>query len=124
ASVFTTIAQQAAVAIENARNFEMATVDQLTRLFLRDYFFRKLAEEQARSRRYGSTFAVLMLDLDGFKEINDRMGHLAGDRFLQRVGEVITETMRAADTPCRYGGEELCVLLPETDLEGGRTIAG
>jgi len=123
ASVFTTITQQAAIAIENARNFELATVDQLTRLFLRDYFFRKLSEEQVRSRRYGSIFAVLMLDLDAFKEINDKMGHLAGDRFLQRVGEVIRETMRAPDVPCRYGGEEFCILLPETDLEGARTIA-
>jgi diguanylate cyclase (GGDEF)-like protein len=122
-SVFTTIAQQAAVAIENARNFELATVDQLTKLYLRDFFFRKLTEEQVRARRYGSTFAVLMLDLDSFKEINDKMGHLAGDRFLQRVGEVIRDTMRAADIPCRYGGEEFCVLLPETDLEGATTIA-
>jgi len=122
-SVFTTIAQQASVAIENARNFQLATVDQLTQLYLRDFFFRKLAEEQVRARRYGSTFAVLMLDLDAFKEINDRMGHLAGDRFLQRVGEVIHETMRSADVPCRYGGEEFCVLLPETDLEGAKTIA-
>jgi len=123
ASVFTTIAQQAAVAIENARNYQMATVDQLTQLHLRDFFFRKLSEEQVRARRYGSTFAVLMLDLDSFKEINDRTGHLAGDRFLQRVGEVIQETMRAADVPCRYGGEEFCVLLPETDLEGATSIA-
>ncbi|HYS06401.1 MAG TPA: sensor domain-containing diguanylate cyclase [Candidatus Dormibacteraeota bacterium] len=122
-SVFTTIAQQAAVALENARNFQMATVDQLTRLYLRDFFFRKLSEEQARARRYGSTFTVLMLDLDSFKEINDRMGHLAGDRYLQKVGEVIRETMRAADIPCRYGGEEFCVLLPETDLDGATRIA-
>jgi diguanylate cyclase (GGDEF)-like protein len=122
-SVFTTIAQQAAVALENARNFQMATVDQLTRLYLRDFFFRKLSEEQARARRYGGTFTVLMLDLDSFKEINDRMGHLAGDRYLQKVGEVIRETMRAADVPCRYGGEEFCVLLPETDLDGATRIA-
>ena len=122
-SVFTTIAQQAAVALENARNFQMATVDQLTKLYLRDFFFRKLSEEQARARRYGSTFTVLMLDLDSFKEINDRMGHLAGDRYLQKVGEVIRETMRAADIPCRYGGEEFCILLPETDLDGATRIA-
>jgi diguanylate cyclase (GGDEF)-like protein len=122
-SVFTTIAQQAAVALENARNFQLATVDQLTGLHLRDFFFRKLEEEQVRARRYGSTFTVLMLDLDRFKEINDQMGHLAGDRYLQRVGEVIRETMRAADVPCRYGGEEFCVLLPETDLDGAMRIA-
>ncbi len=122
-SVFGTISQQAAVALENARNFQMATVDQLTRLYLRDFFYRKLSEEQARARRYGSTFTVMMLDLDSFKEINDRLGHLAGDRYLQRVGEAIRETMRAADIPCRYGGEEFCILLPETDLGGATRIA-
>jgi len=123
ASFFTTIAQQAAVAIENARNFQTATVDQLTQLYLRDFFFRKLSEEQVRARRYGSTFAVLMLDLDHFKEINDERGHLAGDRFLRRAGEVIRGTMRAADVPCRYGGDEFCILLPETGLEGALSIA-
>jgi diguanylate cyclase (GGDEF)-like protein len=51
------------------------------------------------------------------------MGHLAGDRYLQKVGEVIRETMRSADIPCRYGGEEFCVLLPETDLDGATRIA-
>ena len=122
-SLLTTIAQQAAVALENARHFQLATVDQLTSLYLRDFFERKLEEEMARARRYASTFAVLVLDLDRFKEINDRLGHLAGDRFLRRVGEVIRQTMRAADIPCRWGGEEFCVLLPETDHEGARSIA-
>jgi diguanylate cyclase (GGDEF)-like protein len=122
-SVLTTIAQQAAIAIENARNYQLATVDQLTHLYLRDFFQRKLEEEQARARRYGSTFAVLMLDLDWFKEINDRLGHMTGDRFLQRVGDVIRDSMRAADIPCRWGGEEFCVLLPETDRDGARAIA-
>ncbi len=122
-SVFTTIAQQGAVAIENARNYELATVDQLTSLYLRDYFYRKLSEEQVRARRYGSTFAVLMLDIDSFKEINDRLGHLAGDRYLRRVGKVIRESMRGADVACRYGGEEFAILLPETDREGAVTIA-
>jgi len=122
-SLLTTIAQQAAVALENARNFQLATVDQLTHLYLRDFFQRKLGEEMARARRYASSFAVLVLDLDRFKEINDRLGHLAGDRFLQRVGEVVRQTMRAADIPCRWGGEEFCVLLPETDREGARSIA-
>jgi len=64
-----------------------------------------------------------MLDLDWFKEINDRLGHLTGDRFLQRVGDVVRDTMRAADIPCRWGGEEFCVLLPETDRDGAKAIA-
>jgi diguanylate cyclase (GGDEF)-like protein len=122
-SVLTTIAQQAAIAIENARNFQMATVDQLTHLYLRDFFFRKVKEEQARARRYGSTFAVLMLDLDSFKALNDQLGHVAGDRYLQKVGEVIRASMRAPDVPCRFGGEEFCVLLPEADAEGAQAIA-
>ena len=122
-SVLTTVAQQAAVAIDNARNYQLATVDQLTHLYLRDFFRRKLQEEQARAQRYGSGFAVVMVDLDRFKQINDRLGHLAGDRYLQKVGGVVRDTMRAADIPCRWGGEEFAVLLPETDLEGARSIA-
>jgi diguanylate cyclase (GGDEF)-like protein len=122
-SVLTTIAQQAAVAIENARHYEMATVDSLTRLFLRDYFHRRLEEEHNRARRYGGSFAVLMLDLDDFKEINDRHGHLHGDRYLRALGLAIRSRLRAADLACRYGGDEFCLLLPETDLEGARIIA-
>lgn len=122
-SVLTTIAQQAAVAIENARHYEMATVDSLTRLFLRDYFHRRLEEEHNRARRYGGCFAVLMLDLDGFKEINDRHGHLHGDRYLRAIGLTIRSRLRAADLACRYGGDEFCLLLPETDLDGASTIA-
>jgi len=122
-SVLTTVAQQAAVAIDNARNYQLATVDQLTHLYLRDFFKRKLQEEQARAQRYGSGFAVVMVDLDRFKQINDRLGHLAGDRYLQKVGAVVRDTMRAADIPCRWGGEEFAVLLPETDREGARSIS-
>jgi diguanylate cyclase (GGDEF)-like protein len=122
-SVLTTIALQAAIAIENARNYQLAIVDQLTHLYLRDFFTRKLSEEQARSRRYGSSFTVLMIDVDWFKEINDGVGHMMGDRYLKQVGEIILETMRAADIPCRWGGDEFCVLLPETDREGARAIA-
>ncbi|HKQ97962.1 MAG TPA: sensor domain-containing diguanylate cyclase, partial [Candidatus Polarisedimenticolia bacterium] len=122
-AVLNTVAQQVAVAIENARHYQQATVDQLTQLYLRDFFLRQLTEEQARARRYGSEFAVLVLDLDRFKEINDRLGHLAGDRFLQRVGDVVRQTMRSADIPCRWGGEEFCVLLPETDREGALAMA-
>jgi diguanylate cyclase (GGDEF)-like protein len=122
-SVLTTIAQQAAVAIENARHYQMATVDSLTGFFLRDYFFRRLNEEYKRATRYGGAFSLLMLDLDGFKAINDRHGHMVGDRFLHDVSGTIRGELRAADLPCRYGGDEFCLLLPETELEGARAIA-
>src|SRR6058998_3100299 len=71
-SVLTTIAQQAAVAIENARHYQLATVDQLTGLYLRHHFMQRLADERTRSQRYRTPFGVLMMDLDTFKEINDR----------------------------------------------------
>lgn len=121
--LLTTIAQQAAVALENARHYQLATVDCLTGLYQRDYFFQRLGDEHRRAARYGSTFSLLMLDIDSFKKINDRFGHFAGDRFLKAVGAAIKTLLRAADIPCRYGGEEFCVLLPETDLAGARTIA-
>lgn len=122
-SVLTTIAQQAAVAIENARHYQMATVDSLTGFFLRDHFFQRLAEEDRRARRYGGRYSLLMVDLDGFKGINDANGHLAGDRYLSQVAATIREQLRGADLACRYGGDEFCLLLPETDLDGARVIA-
>ena len=122
-SVLATIAQQTAVAVENAHHYTLATIDSLTGLHLRDYFFRRFEEEYARAKRYAGAFSILMLDLDGFKEINDRHGHLAGDRYLRALGAAIRGRMRAADLACRYGGDEFCILLPETDLAGARPIA-
>jgi diguanylate cyclase (GGDEF)-like protein len=122
-SVLATIAQQAAVAVENAHHYTLATIDSLTGLHLRDYFFRRFEEEYTRVKRYAGAFSILMLDLDGFKEINDRHGHLAGDRYLRALGAAVRIRMRGADLACRYGGDEFCILLPETDLAGARPIA-
>jgi diguanylate cyclase (GGDEF)-like protein len=122
-SVLATIAQQAAVAVENAHHYTLATIDSLTGLHLRDYFFRRFEEEYIRAKRYSGAFSILMLDLDAFKEINDSQGHLAGDRYLRALGAAIKGRMRGADLACRYGGDEFCILLPETDLAGARPIA-
>lgn len=122
-SVLNTIGQQAAVALENARHYEMSTVDSLTGLFLREYFFRRLEEEYSRARRYTGSFALLMTDLDSFKEVNDRYGHIMGDRYLRAIGSTVRDRLRAADLACRYGGDEFCLLLPETDLAGAEHIA-
>jgi diguanylate cyclase (GGDEF)-like protein len=119
-SVLTTIAQQAAVAIENARHYQLATVDQLTGLFLRHHFLQRLADERTRAQRYRTPFAVLMLDLDTFKEINDRQGHNAGDRFLRQCADAIRQSLRGSDIACRWGGDEFCVLLPQTEVEAAR----
>ena len=117
------IARQAAQALESARHFERATLDSLTGLYVRDHFFSRLAEEDERARRYGGGFALLMIDLDSFKEINDRHGHLAGDAYLREIGAVIRSELRGADLACRYGGDEFCLLLPQTGLAGAHAIA-
>ena len=122
-SVLTTVAQQAAAALDSAQHQQRATIDSLTGFFLRDYFFQRLEEEQRRARRYSGRFALLMLDLDGFKSINDRHGHLAGDRYLRSAAAAIRAQLRGADMPCRYGGDEFSLLLPETGLRGASTIA-
>jgi diguanylate cyclase (GGDEF)-like protein len=121
--MLSSIADHAAIAIENARNYQGATIDQGTRLYFKDYFRRRLEEELRRARRYGLAFSVLMMDLDGFKRINDEFGHQAGDRFLRRVGDAITANLRGNDIASRYGGEEFAVLLPETDQAESVVIA-
>jgi diguanylate cyclase (GGDEF)-like protein len=95
---------------------EMARTDGLTGLHNRRYFFEVAERELERVRRAGSALAVLLLDLDRFKEINDTFGHQTGDRVLLAVADVLRSQLRAADVPARFGGEELVVLLPDTGL--------
>jgi diguanylate cyclase (GGDEF)-like protein len=83
----------------------------------------RLELELRRCRRYGSRVCVLLLDVDHFKRVNDTYGHLAGDAVLVSVGQILRTRVRSTDVAGRYGGEEFCVLLPETDLEPGRELA-
>jgi diguanylate cyclase (GGDEF)-like protein len=122
-AVLTTIGQQVASAIEGARHYNMARVDGLTGFFVKEHFFRRLDEEDRRARRYGGKFAILMIDLDSFKCVNDTHGHLAGDRFLREITTTIREQLRANDLACRYGGDEFCLMLPESDLEAAWSTA-
>ncbi len=100
-----------------------ATVDALTGLRTRPFLFSALDRELARSQRTGRSFCLLMIDLDDLKMINDRHGHLVGDRVLQLVGDVIRAGTRRIDTGARFGGDEFVVLLPETDATGGWVLA-
>jgi diguanylate cyclase (GGDEF)-like protein len=95
-----------------------AITDPLTDLFNRRFFQSALDTEVRRSHRHSLELAVLMLDLDSFKSVNDVYGHPFGDRVLRRAGRVIRRSVRESDTACRFGGEEFCVILPETDRLG------
>jgi diguanylate cyclase (GGDEF)-like protein len=114
------LALRAGPAIENARRFrearQLADLDALTGLHNRRYFHETLAREVARAHRYDRNLALIIFDLDDFKAINDRIGHLAGDGVLAEAAERIREVVRSADIECRVGGDEFAVILPESTL--------
>ena len=100
-----------------------AVADSLTGLYNRHCFEAELARESERSRRYGGSLALLLMDLDQFKQINDSHGHAIGDRVLQRVGSLVLRHVRAADVACRYGGDEFAVILPDTPVTEALVVA-
>ena len=91
-------------------------VDGLTGLFMRRYFDARIEEEIERSKRYGTPFSVVMMDVDDFKKLNDEHGHLIGDRVLRSIAHVVKSQMRGVDTAARYGGEEIALILPRTEM--------
>lgn len=102
---------------------ELAITDDLTGLYVRRYFFERLGEELKRSKRHNFKFVFLMIDIDDFKNFNDRYGHLVGDVILKEVGRIIKENSREIDLAARYGGEEFSLILPDTGGEDGKIAA-
>jgi diguanylate cyclase (GGDEF)-like protein len=115
------LALTAGRAIENARQFrelhELAVRDPLSGLHNRRYFHETLAHEVKRAHRYDRRLALIFFDLDDFKSINDEIGHLGGDAVLAEVADRLRSVVRGADIPCRVGGDEFAVILPESSLE-------
>jgi diguanylate cyclase (GGDEF)-like protein len=116
-----------AVSIKNAQLFrevkENSVRDPLTGCFTRGHSLEVIDSELRRARRSQTPVSIIKFDLDHFKDVNDRHGHLCGDAVLSAVGKRMKDVLRGSDLKCRYGGEEFLVLLPETPLHGARRVA-
>jgi two-component system, cell cycle response regulator len=102
----------------------LAITDGLTQLFNSRHFYNELEVEVDRCNRYNHHLALLLLDIDHFKDYNDNYGHLEGDKLLILLGKVIKKCLRTMDSAYRYGGEEFTIILPETTGEEAYTVAG
>ena len=125
--LFSYLTNQAAQSVENVDLHEtvqrQAVTDELTGLFNHRRFQEVMTTEVERARRYDQEMGLIMLDLDDFKRVNDTYGHLQGDEVLRAVATVLRQSSREIDEPARYGGEEMAVALPQTDLEGAFQFA-
>jgi diguanylate cyclase (GGDEF)-like protein/putative nucleotidyltransferase with HDIG domain len=121
------LASQIAVPVENSRLYakaeQRARVDELTGLFNRRHFDERLGEEIDRHSRYGGMLSLIFLDLDFFKAYNDKHGHIAGDKVLAQIGQLIEKSIRNIDIAFRYGGDEFAVLLPQSEADDAFVVA-
>lgn len=121
------LTKQAAMTIERANTYsellQNATMDALTGLNNRRQFEVRLSEQYAAANRQNTPLCAIMIDIDYFKNFNDKYGHAIGDSVLKTVASVIKENLREYDIPSRYGGEEFCILLPQTSIEEAKVVA-
>ncbi len=122
-NLYRSLGAQVAVSINNARLYAMAVTDSLTGLYVRRYFDLRLEEEFSAAERYRRMFSVLLIDIDHFKAFNDTHGHQTGDAVLCQFAQLISGNTRKSDICCRYGGEEVAVILPETRLHEAAVLA-
>ena len=115
--------KEAIILQQNKKLLDLSNKDRMTGLYNHEYIFEELGREIKRSRRYDNCLSVIMLDLDNFKEYNDKYGHLEGDKVLTDTAYIIRENIRETDSAGRYGGEEFLIVLPQTDKEQGLVVA-
>ena len=115
------LVNMAVITYKNIRHFksieELSHTDSITALYNYRYFYKRLTEEVFRAKRFSRKLALVIFDIDDFKVYNDTFGHQAGDQLLKQLGELLIRTVRSIDVVCRYGGEEFCVIMPESDQE-------
>ncbi len=125
--LLTTIADYTAIAIENAMLFKkvqnLTITDDLTLLHNARFFHSTLEYELKKAKRYANNLSMIFMDLDFFKEINDRYGHVYGSTLLKEVGELLKNSLRTVDIACRYGGDEFVILMPETSKKSAIFVA-
>jgi diguanylate cyclase (GGDEF)-like protein len=121
------VANQSSLALQNALLHEelerLSVTDRLTDLYNHGYLHQRLEEELERAARFGHHLSVIMLDIDDFKQFNDRYGHPKGDMVLRAVSAIVKQNLREIDVAARYGGEEFVIVLPETDVAGAAAVA-
>ncbi|MEJ5284840.1 MAG: diguanylate cyclase [Brevinematales bacterium] len=118
------IANFASATLENARLFLWAIHDSLTGLYNNHYFYKEFEDEIEKSKRYNRVFSLVMFDIDDFKQINDRFGHIAGDRALKHLSDCIKKTIRKdVDIAARYGGDEFVIIFPNTSAENAYKVS-
>ena len=121
------VADICATGIQNAHYVErvkqLAYIDGLTGIFNRRYFELRIAEEIERAKRFDAGMAVILVDIDQFKRLNDEFGHLLGDEVLRQVSSILHQQLRKIDVVCRYGGEEFGILLSQTSPQHALGVA-
>jgi diguanylate cyclase (GGDEF)-like protein len=101
---------------ENVKLRSFSLIDNLTGLSNKRFFWMQLETEMARTKRTGHSCTLMMIDLDNFKRLNDTLGHLEGDKFLEEFGRIMHDNSRSTDLPCRYGGDEFALIMPATSV--------